>query len=193
MINKTKSQKISLHHLSLLPTLNSTSDFSPSSLPEAQEWDLQSSYNTSSLLLLPPQGEDSSHFSSSPAWCQSHNRVFSNLSPSHGLQLFTYYLTVGPFHRVQFFRNRLPQCGPPAGSQILPENLLHHELFPPCGQKFCGCSLVHAVQCAAGLLYLRGTLLMKVVCCLSALHKDFLLLLSVPSTPNWKQGAGLYL
>lgn len=192
MINKTKSQNVSFPHLSLLPTLNFTSEFSSSFLPEVQEWGLQSGYRTSSLLLLLPQGEGSSHFSSSPAWGQSHSREsstsFSNLSPSHGLQFFTYYFTVGPFHGVQFFRNRLPQFESPAGSQILPGNLLHHVLLSPCGQRSCGCSLVHTAQYAFGL---RDSLLRNVVCCLSALHKDFLLLLSVPSLPSWKQDAGL--
>ena len=32
--------------------------------------------------------------------------------------------SVGPFHRVQSFRNRLLQCGSPTGSQVLPANLL---------------------------------------------------------------------
>lgn len=54
---------------------------------------LWSVLHTLSLLLLPPQGEGSSHCSSSPAWGPSHRRQssmnFSSLSPSHGLQFFT--------------------------------------------------------------------------------------------------------
>jgi len=37
------------------------------------------------------------------------------MSPSHGLQLFTNYPSVGPSHGVQSFRNRLLQCGSPHG------------------------------------------------------------------------------
>jgi len=38
---------------------------------------------------------------------------------------------VGPFHRVQSFRNRLVQHGSPTGSQVLPVNLLQHGLLSP--------------------------------------------------------------
>jgi len=40
---------------------------------------------------------------------------FSNVSPSHGLQLFTNCPSMGPFHGVQSFRNRLLQHGSPRG------------------------------------------------------------------------------
>jgi len=51
---------------------------------------------------------------------------FSNMSPSHGLQLFPNCSSVGPFPGVQSFRNRLLQSGSPMGSQALPANLLQH-------------------------------------------------------------------
>jgi len=61
----------------------------------------------------------------------SHRRQFStnfsNMSPSHGLQLFTNC----PFHEEQSFRNRLLQHGSPAGSQALPANLLWRGLLSP--------------------------------------------------------------
>lgn len=45
------------------------------------------------LLLLAPQGKDSSYSSPAPAWGPSHRRQspasFSNMSPSHWLQFFT--------------------------------------------------------------------------------------------------------
>jgi len=56
---------------------------------------------------------------------------FSNVSPSHRLQFFTNYPSMGPFHGVQSFRNRLLQRGSPMGSQALPANLLQHGLFSP--------------------------------------------------------------
>uniref|UniRef100_A0A663DWR7 Basal body orientation factor 1 n=1 Tax=Aquila chrysaetos chrysaetos TaxID=223781 RepID=A0A663DWR7_AQUCH len=70
----------------------------------------------------------SSHSSLAPAWGPSHGKQssmnFSNVSPSHRLQFFTNCSSMGPFHGVQSFRNRLLQRGSPAGSQVLPENLL---------------------------------------------------------------------
>jgi len=54
---------------------------------------------------------------------------FSNVSPSHGLQLFTDCPSVSPFHGVQSFRNRLHQRGSPTGSQALSANLLWHGLL----------------------------------------------------------------
>jgi len=53
------------------------------------------------------------------------------VNPSHGLQLFTDYASVGPFHGVQSFRNRLLQRGSPTGSPALPANLLRHGLLSP--------------------------------------------------------------
>ena len=56
---------------------------------------------------------------------------FSNVSPSHGLKFFTNCSSVGPFHRVQSFRNRLLQHGFPTGSQsplgihLLQRGVLH--------------------------------------------------------------------
>ncbi|XP_039924211.1 uncharacterized protein LOC120754546 isoform X2 [Hirundo rustica] len=47
---------------------------------------------THCLLLFPPEGEDSSHSSSSPVWGPSNRKQssmnFSNVSTSHGLQFF---------------------------------------------------------------------------------------------------------
>ena len=62
---------------------------------------------------------------------------FSNLSPSHRLQFFTNCSSVGPFHGVQSFRNRLLQRGSPAGSQVLPANLLQRGLLSPWGHRSC--------------------------------------------------------
>ena len=102
---------------------------------------MRSVHHTLSLLLLPPQGEDSSHSSPAPAWGPSHGRQssmnFSSVSPSHRLQFFTNCTSVGPFHEVQSFRNRLLQHGSPAGSQVLPANLLQHGLLYPWGHRSC--------------------------------------------------------
>ncbi|KAK4818457.1 hypothetical protein QYF61_013663 [Mycteria americana] len=96
--------------------LNFTPNFSASSPQAAQgdrEWGLRSVHHTLALLLLPPQGEDSSHSSPAPAWGPTPRRQsptnFSNVGPSHRLQFFTNCSSVGPFHRVQSFRNRLLQ------------------------------------------------------------------------------------
>lgn len=54
-----------------------------------------------------------------------HNRTsmsFSNCVLPLGF--FMNCFSVGPFHNVQSFRNRLIQCGFPMNSQMLPENLL---------------------------------------------------------------------
>jgi len=45
--------------------------------------------------------------------------------------------SVGPFHRVQSFRNRLLQRGSPTGSQALRANLLQRGLLSPRGQRSC--------------------------------------------------------
>jgi len=46
-------------------------------------------------------------------------------------------LSVGSFHRVQSFRNRLLQCRSPMGSQVLPANLLQRGLLSPRGHRSC--------------------------------------------------------
>ena len=119
--------------------------FSISSLPEAQgdgEWGLRSVHHMLFLPLLPPQGEDSSHSSPAPVWGPSHGRqsftYFSNVSPSHRLQFFTNCSSMGPFHGVQSFRNRLLQRGSPAGSQVLPANLLQRGFLSPRGNVSAG-------------------------------------------------------
>jgi len=61
---------------------------------------------------------------------------FSNMSPSHGLQLFTNCSSVGPSHGVQSFRNRLLQRESPTGSQGLPAHLLQHGLLSPQGHRY---------------------------------------------------------
>ena len=63
-------------------------------------------------------------------WRQS-SRNCSNMSPSHGLQLFMNCPSVGPSHGLQSFRNRLLQRGSPMGSQALPANLLQRGLLSP--------------------------------------------------------------
>jgi len=94
-----------------------------------------------SLLLLPPQGEASSHYSSAPAWCPSHGRQCSmnccNMSPSYGLQFSMNFSSMGPFHGMQSFRNRLLQRGSPTGSHVLPANLLQRGLLSPQGHRSC--------------------------------------------------------
>lgn len=83
------------------------------------EWVLWS-FHLVLLLLLPPQGVDSSH--SSPAWspCSFDGTVstvnFSNLTPSHTLQFFM-NCSMGPLHSVQSFRNRLSSVGPLQGNK----------------------------------------------------------------------------
>ena len=55
----------------------------------------------------------------------------SNLSPSHGLHCSTNCSSAGPFHGVQPFRNTPLQWGSPAGSQLLPAELLQPGLLSP--------------------------------------------------------------
>jgi len=55
------------------------------------------------------------------------------MSPSHGLQLFMNCSSVGPFHGVQSFRNKLLQ----RGSQALPASLLWHGLLSPWAHRSC--------------------------------------------------------
>ena len=43
-----------------------------------------------------------------------------NVNPSHRLQFFTCYSSVGPFHGLQSFRSRLVQRASPMGPQLLP-------------------------------------------------------------------------
>ena len=58
-----------------------------------------------------------------------HELLQHESSPSHGLQFFTNSCSVGPFHRVQSFRNRQLQRGSPTGSQVLSPNLLQRGLL----------------------------------------------------------------
>ena len=66
-----------------------------------------------------------------PPTGDSPPRIFSDMSPSHGLQLFPNCSSMCHFYRVQSFRNRLLQRGSPTGSQVLPANLLQRGLFFP--------------------------------------------------------------
>lgn len=86
---------------------------------------MQSVHHIFPLPLLPSQGKDTSHSSPLPAWGPSHGRqsLKSNVSASHRLQFMNCF-SPGPFHGTQSFRNKLFQCGSPAGSQVLPTNLL---------------------------------------------------------------------
>jgi len=89
----------------------------------------------------------SSLSSPAPVWGPSHRRKsssnFTNMDPSHGLQLFINCSSVGPFHRVQCFRSRLLQRGSHTGSQVLPANLLQHEILFTGSQFLWGaCSSV---------------------------------------------------
>jgi len=104
------------------------------------EWGLWSVRHTS-LPLLPPQGEDSSHSAPAPAWGPFHGRLSStncsSVGPSHRLQLFTTRSSMGSSHGVQSFRNRLLQSGSLVGSQVLPANLLQRGLLSPWGHRSC--------------------------------------------------------
>ena len=72
---------------------------------------------------------------------------FTNTSLSHGVQFFTNCSSVGPFHRVQPFRNRLLQCGSSMGSRVLPANLLQHGLLSMGPQVLPGaCSSLGSPQ-----------------------------------------------
>jgi len=79
-----------------------------------------------------------------PSHRRQFSTIFSSMSPSRGLQLFTncpkmglyhgvkLFTTcprVGPFHRVQSFR--MLHLGSPMGSQAVPANFLHHGLLSP--------------------------------------------------------------
>ena len=76
-----------------------------------------------------------------PVWSSSCRRQsstdFSSMSPSHGLQFFMNYSRICPFHGVQSFRSRLFQRASPAGSQVLPANLLQHGLLFPWVHRSC--------------------------------------------------------
>jgi len=118
--------------------------FSPSSPRAVQgdgEWGLWSVHHTLSLPLLPPQGEDSSHSALAPAWGSIHGTQFStnfsNMSPSLGRQSFTNCPSMGPFHRVQSFRNRLLQRESPTESPALPANLLQRGVLSPWLHRSC--------------------------------------------------------
>ena len=83
---------------------------------------------------------------------------FSNVSPSHRLQFFINCSSMGPFHGVQSFRNRLLQRGSPAGSQVLPANLLQHGLLSlqghrPC-QELAPVQAIHGVTASFGYILL---------------------------------------
>jgi len=102
---------------------------------------VQTVHHTLSLLLLPPQGEDSPCSSSAPVWVLPHRRQSStnrsNMNPFHGLQFFTNCSSVGPCHGIQSFRNRLLQRGSPTGSQVLPTNLLQGKFLSPWVHRSC--------------------------------------------------------
>jgi len=86
------------------------------------EWELRSVHHVLSLPLLPPHTLPLLQHGVTPMGHFSTN--FSNVNPSLRRQFFTNCPSVGPFHRVQPFRNRLVQYGSPMGSQVLPANLL---------------------------------------------------------------------
>jgi len=73
----------------------------------------------------PSQREDSSHSAPAPAWGPSHRRQFStnfsNVSPSHGLQLFTNELPQrGSLPRCAVLQEQAAPAWVPTGSQVLP-------------------------------------------------------------------------
>lgn len=104
-----------------------------------REWGLPSVHHMLSLLLLPPQGKDSSWSSPAPLSGPSQQRQFSknffNISPSHGLSS----LQTAPEWVLSTACSPLglgcSSNGSPAGSTVLPENLLQCGLFLPRGQK----------------------------------------------------------
>jgi len=61
----------------------------------------------------------------------SSSHVVSAAPSSSQGGLLTLFLccSMGPFHRVQFFRKRLPQCRSPVWSQVPTANLLQHGLL----------------------------------------------------------------
>jgi len=83
----------------------------------------------------------SSHCAPMLAGDPSHGRQssmnYSNVGPSNGLPFFMSISSMGPFHRVQSFRNRLLQHGSPMGPQALPANLLRHGFLSPQGHRSC--------------------------------------------------------
>jgi len=93
------------------------------------------------LLFLPPQGEDSLHSSTAPAWSPSHRSQsstnFSDVSPSLGLQFFVNCSSMHPSNRAQYFRSRPFQRGSPVRSQALPANLLQRGLLSPWLHRSC--------------------------------------------------------
>jgi len=80
---------------------------------------------------------------------------FPNVSPSHGLQLFTNCPRVGPSHGVQSFRNRLLQRGSPTGSQAVLVNLLRRGLLSPwvrrTWQEPAPARVPHGVTASSGI------------------------------------------
>lgn len=63
-------------------------------------------------LMLLPQGENSSPSSPNGPSCGTLSSMnFSTVNLSHGLQLPTKCCSVGPFHGMSFFRNKLIQPG----------------------------------------------------------------------------------
>jgi len=111
-MGKKTNLKTPSPHPSLLPGSTSLPIFSPSSPQVAQgdrEWGLWSVHHILSLPIHPPQWEDSSHSALAPMWGSSRGRQFS-----------TNCFSVGPFHGVQSFRNRLFQSGSPTGPEVLP-------------------------------------------------------------------------
>ena len=97
---------------------------------------------------------------------------FFEVSPSYWLD-FMNSSSMGPFDRVQSFRNRLLQCGSPRGSQVLPTNLLQHGLLSPqvlpgacssVGSLWCH-SLLRAATCSSmgSSTGCRGTTCLTVV------------------------------
>jgi len=75
---------------------------------------------------------------------------FSNVSPFHGLPFFTNCCTLGPFHRLQSFRNRLLQGGSVTESQALPANLLQHGLLSPQVLHRLQLDICSTVVCSRG-------------------------------------------
>lgn len=63
------------------------------------------------------------------------------MSPSHRLQFFMNYSSMGPFQEVQSIRNRLLQSGSPTGPQCPPAKLLQHGLVSLRAHRSCRCLL----------------------------------------------------
>lgn len=98
-----------------------------------------------SLLLLPPQEEDSSHPSPAPVWVHPVGDSPVQIppaSPFYRMQFFTNFSSLGHFHRVQFCRNRLLHSGDPIGSQVpaasAPAQSSHGVTAPSGSLFFCG-------------------------------------------------------